>query len=100
MAIFFFSAETVEASNGVHARMFADAFGVPEDPATGSANGCLAAWLVRHRYFGTAEIDLTVEQGVEMGRASKLYLQAFENDGTFSIQVGGRVLPVAEGRLR
>ena len=80
--------------------MFADAFGVPEDPATGSANGCLAAWLVRHRYFGAAEIDLTVEQGVEMGRASRLYLRASENEGQFAIQVGGRVIAVAEGRLR
>jgi trans-2,3-dihydro-3-hydroxyanthranilate isomerase len=99
-AIFLFTAETVDPINKVHARMFADAFGVPEDPATGSANGCLAAWLVRHRYFGVAEIDLTVEQGVEMGRASRLYLRASENEGTFSIQVGGRVIPVAEGRLR
>jgi len=99
-AIFFFAAETVDASNNVHARMFADAFGVPEDPATGSANGCLAAWLVRHRYFGDASIDLTVEQGVEMGRASKLFLRASEKDSTFSIQVGGRVIPVADGRLR
>jgi len=98
-AIFFFCRETVDPSNGVHARMFADAFGVPEDPATGSANGCLAAWLVRHRYFDTGEIDLTVEQGVEMGRSSRLHLRAGENDGTFSIQVGGRVIPVAEGRL-
>ena len=99
-AIFFFSVETVDASNRIHARMFADAFGVPEDPATGSANGCLAAWLVRHRYFGDASIDLTVEQGVEMGRASRLYLRASEKDDAFSIQVGGRVIAVAEGRLR
>ena len=99
-AILFFTAETVDPTNKVHARMFADAFGVPEDPATGSANGCLAAWLVRHRYFGAAEIDLTVEQGVEMGRASRLHLRASVNEGTFSIEVGGRVIPVAEGRLR
>lgn len=99
-AILFFCAETVDPENKIHARMFADAFGVPEDPATGSANGCLAAWLVHHRYFGAAEIDLTVEQGVEMGRASRLHLRATEKDGTFSIQVGGRVIPVAEGHLR
>ena len=99
-AIFFFSSETVDPTNKVHARMFADAFGVPEDPATGSANGCLAAWLVRHRYFEASEIDLTVEQGVEMGRASRLHLRASENEGTFSIHVGGRVIPVAEGCLR
>ncbi len=99
-AIFFFTEDTVDPTNRVHARMFADAFGVPEDPATGSANGCLAAWLVRHRYFGSAEIDLTVEQGVEMGRTARLHLRASEIEGTFSIRVGGRVVPVAEGSLR
>ncbi len=99
-AIFFFTSETVDPSNRIHARMFADAFGVPEDPATGSANGCLAAWLVRHRYFGKREIDLTVEQGVEMGRTARLHLRASEKEGTFSIRVGGRVVPVAEGSLR
>jgi trans-2,3-dihydro-3-hydroxyanthranilate isomerase len=99
-AIFFFSAETADSDNAVHARMFADAFGVPEDPATGSANGCLAAWLVRHRYFDASEIDLTVEQGVEMGRASRLHLRASEKNDAFSIEVGGRVFPVADGCLR
>ena len=43
--------------------MFADYYGVPEDPATGSANGCLAAYLTHHRYFGTDRIDIRVEQG-------------------------------------
>jgi trans-2,3-dihydro-3-hydroxyanthranilate isomerase len=98
-AIFVFAPETVDPSNRIHARMFAGAFGVPEDAATGSANGCLAAWLVRHRYFGEPSIDLTVEQGVEMGRASRLHLRAAEENGTVTIQVGGRVVPVAEGRL-
>ena len=98
-AIFFFTSETVDPSNKIHARMFAGAFGVPEDAATGSANGCLAAWLVRHRYFGEPSIDLTVEQGVEMGRTSRLHLLASEKDGTVEINVGGRVIPVAEGRL-
>ena len=52
--------------------MFAPGLGVSEDPATGSANGCLAGYLVEHRYFGTDYIDVQVEQGYEIGRPSLL----------------------------
>ena len=98
-AIFCFCAETEDPANRVHARMFADAFGVPEDPATGSANGCLAGYLVEYGYFGDGPIDLTVEQGVEMGRPSRLHLRAAKEDGTIRIDVGGAVVPVATGTL-
>ncbi|WP_142860184.1 PhzF family phenazine biosynthesis protein [Salinigranum halophilum] len=79
-------------------RVFADAAGVPEDPATGSSNGCLAAYLVAHRYFDADELDISVEQGHEMGRPSLLHLRAHDGDD-ISVSVGGRVQPVAEGRL-
>jgi len=65
-------------SADLSARMFAPGLGVPEDPATGSANGCLAGYLVEHRYFGTDSIDVRVEQGYEIDRPSLLYLQAPE----------------------
>jgi trans-2,3-dihydro-3-hydroxyanthranilate isomerase len=58
------------------ARFFADYYGVPEDPATGSANGCLAAYLVEHRYFDTDSIEVQVEQGYEIRRPSLLYLRS------------------------
>ena len=45
--------------------MFGDEFGVVEDPATGSANGCLAAYLVKYRDFGSNEINVQVEQGTK-----------------------------------
>ncbi len=78
--------------------MFGDYFGVPEDPATGSANGCLAGYLVQHDVFGGA-IDIRVEQGYEMGRPSLLRLRARRHEGEIDIQVGGRVFPVARGEL-
>ena len=81
------------------ARMFADYFGVPQDPATGSANGCLAAYLVHTAYFGNADIDLHVEQGVVMGRPSRLHLRAGRVGDRIAVRVGGRVISVAEGRL-
>ena len=97
-----FAPET-EGDADLHVRVFADAAGIPEDPATGSSNGCLAAYLVAHRYFGTPEIDVRVEQGLEMGRPSLLHLRAHDvgdgDDEEITVSVGGRVQPVAEGRL-
>ena len=114
--------ETVDPDADLHARVFADWAGVPEDPATGSAAGCLAAYLARHdadarsmeldvpdggreRADGRDAVDCVVEQGIEMGRPSRLRLRASIRDGdrdadaTVDVRVGGRVVPVAEGRL-
>ena len=98
-AILTFCSETYDTANRLNARVFADYYGVPEDPATGSANGCLAAYLVKHRYLGQPAIDLYVEQGIEIGRPSRLHLMAEDKDGGISVQVGGRVIPVATGEL-
>jgi len=98
-AILLFSRETYDPGNNLNARMFADFYGVPEDPATGSANGCLAAYLVRHRYFGEDKIDIKVEQGYEIGRPSLLNLRASENDHKIEVNVGGRVVMVAKGEF-
>ena len=86
------------AEQQLSARMFAGPLGVTEDPATGSANGCLAAWLCQHQYFGAGQIDICVGQGYEIGRPSQLYLSAESTDGDIEVRVGGRVQAVAEGR--
>ncbi len=95
-----FCAEPREPDNDIAARMFAPHYGVPEDPATGSANGCLAGYLSRHSYLGTASVDARVEQGYVMGRPSLLHLQATPTDaGGIDVEVGGSVVPVARGEL-
>jgi len=94
-----FCAETYDAENDLNARVFADYFGVPEDPATGSANGCLAGYLARFRYLGGASVAARVEQGCEIGRPSLLYLRATERGAEIDVQVGGRVRPCAHGVL-
>ena len=81
------------------ARMFANDLGVPEDPATGSAAGCLAAYLVEHRYLGPGSIDVQVEQGYEIRRPSLLYLQASREGEVTNVHVGGKVHLVAKGEL-
>jgi len=78
--ILIFCPETYNTKNQLNVRFFADSLGVPEDSATGSANGCLAGYLVKHRYFGENRIDIRVEQGYEIGRPSLLYLQSEETD--------------------
>ena len=81
------------------ARMFANDLGVPEDPATGSAAGCLAAYLLEHSYLGTDSVDVGVEQGYEIGRPSLLYLRAIRDRDEIKVDVGGKVQMVARGEL-
>lgn len=99
-SIHVFCPETYLTENQVNTRMFDDYHGIAEDPATGSANGCLAAYLVKYRYYGNKEIDIRVEQGYEIGRPSLLMLKAKEEEGgAISVSVGGNVIMVARGEL-
>lgn len=98
-SILVFCPETYKPENHLNVRVFADYFGVPEDPATGSANGCLAGYLVQNSYFGDAVIDLRVEQGYEIGRPSLLLLKAEKKDEEIEVFVGGKVIMVAKGEF-
>jgi len=98
-AILVYCPETYAPENDLNVRVFCDYYGVPEDPATGSANGCLAAYLVKHGYFGGDKIDIRVEQGYEISRPSLLYLRAGQNQGQIYVSVGGKVVTVAKGQL-
>jgi len=86
-----------EESDGLRVRVFMDDPGFLEDPATGSANGDLAGYLLKHNFFGRHNIAYTVSQGREMGRPSKLHIQADCTDGKYTILVGGQAYVVAEG---
>jgi len=98
--IFVFCPETKHPENTFSARMFADYLGIPEDPATGSANGCFAGYLVQHHYLGTEDINnVRVEQGYEINRPSLLRLSAHRHQDRISVQVGGRVIPIAKGEF-
>ena len=94
-----FCPETLKKENSLHVRVFTKFPNVLEDPATGSGNGCLAAYLARHRYFGASKVDIRVEQGCEMGRPSLLFLRSEEKDGHIEVNVGGRVIPIAKGEM-
>jgi len=83
-----------------HTRMFAPALGVNEDPATGSAAVALGAWLARASALSDASFHWVFEQGIEIGRPSRLEVTAEKVAGTITtLQVGGSAVAVAEGVL-
>jgi len=97
--ILIFCPETYYEQNALNVRFFADYLGIAEDPATGSANGCLAGYLVKNKYFGTDSIDIKVEQGYEIRRPSLLMLKAAQKTDKIDVYVGGEVQMIARGEL-
>ncbi|NLE77852.1 MAG: PhzF family phenazine biosynthesis protein [Chloroflexi bacterium] len=98
-----FCRQTVAPEVAVHVRMFAPQLGVPEDPATGSANGALGAYLVRYGavLLTPPTTSIESEQGLEMGRPSRLHIEVdHDQHGVRAVRVGGQVAPVAEGVVR
>jgi len=97
--ILIFTRETYHPDSTLNVRVFVPLLSIPEDPATGSANSCLAGYLSRHQVFGDSQVDIQVEQGMEINRPSRLYLRADKTGPTYDIQVGGKVQWVAQGAL-
>jgi len=91
-----FCREPVNPENHLKVRMIGS---TDEDPATGSANGCLAGYLVKYRYFGGPKVDVRVEQGHEIGRPSLLYLRSEDRGEEIDVYVGGRNAMVAKGEF-
>ncbi|TWT45760.1 Trans-2,3-dihydro-3-hydroxyanthranilate isomerase [Phycisphaerae bacterium RAS1] len=96
-SILAFCPEGYDERHQVSVRVFCEYFGVPEDPATGSGNGCLAAYLLRYRVLGGDALDIRAAQGYEIRRPSLLYLRASHRGEAIDVSVGGGVIPVAEG---
>jgi trans-2,3-dihydro-3-hydroxyanthranilate isomerase len=79
--------------------MFFEANGMREDPATGSANVCLGAYLLKHSYFAGDRLDIKVEQGYEINRPSLLLVRAAWQSGEPRVSVGGHVITTVRGEL-
>lgn len=93
---YFVTRETADPSARLHARMM---FYNGEDPATGSAAGCAAAWMVAH---GVAASDerVVIEQGMEMRRPSRIFVRASKTgDRVVNVRVGGNVVEVLRGEI-
>ena len=93
--VFTFDTEIPEAQ--VHARMFAPAFGIVEDPATGGAAAALAGFLCELE-GRDGSVRWQIEQGFEMGRPSLIELEADKSGGRITaVRVGGRSVLMSEG---
>ncbi len=93
---YFVCRETVDLNARLHARMI---FYNGEDPATGSAAGCAAAWMVAN---GVAQPDerVMIEQGVEMHRPSRIFVRAsLQDDRVVNVRVGGNAVEILRGEL-
>jgi trans-2,3-dihydro-3-hydroxyanthranilate isomerase len=96
---YFVSRETVNPAARLHARML---FYNGEDPATGSAAGCAAAWAVAH---GVAKPDerVLIEQGIEMQRPSRIFVRASQDKNRdnriVNVRVGGNAIEVMRAEV-
>ena len=97
-----FSLQTVSPDTTAHVRFFTPASGISEDPATGSAAGALGAYLVGNGVLGNTggRVELTVEQGGEIGRPSRIYVEV-EHRGKSPtlVRVGGYSVTILRGEL-
>jgi len=98
--VYLFCGETVDAGHGFHARMFAPALGVREDPATGAAAAAFAGLLAAHGGLADGEHAIAIEQGYEMRRPSLIRLVATLADGKLvAASIGGDAVMVTEGSI-
>ena len=89
--------ETVDKNAILHARMI---FYGGEDPATGSAAGPAAAWLLKHGILEPGK-QAFLEQGIEMKRPSRIYVQGkLKNGAPSEIKVGGYCFLVGAGEIQ
>jgi trans-2,3-dihydro-3-hydroxyanthranilate isomerase len=94
--------ETTEPGVDVHTRLFAPGMGIGEDPATGSASGGLGAYLIENRIVPATPptTHLIAEQGIEIGRPSRISIEIDGAPGAVQmIRVGGGVVPLIEGEM-
>lgn len=97
--LYLYTFETISEQAAVHARMFAPGAGVAEDPATGSAAAALAAWLA-HEETLDGEFAWQIEQGLEMGRPSRIETRVLKSAGQLDVFVSGQVVPFSRGVLQ
>jgi trans-2,3-dihydro-3-hydroxyanthranilate isomerase len=100
-----FSRETIEIGESrAHARFFAPANNISEDPATGSASGALGAYLVHHGVSGVeprgGKFQFVIEQGDFMNRPSRINIEITGKTGSIEgVRVGGPSMIVARGEV-
>jgi trans-2,3-dihydro-3-hydroxyanthranilate isomerase len=97
-SVYIFCYDPELPGSSIRARMFDPAFGIEEDPATGSAATALAGYLGSRDRTSDGTLKWAIEQGFEMGRSSILQVEADKtNNQIQEIRVGGASVLVSEG---
>lgn len=98
--VYVFTFETEQPGSDVHARFFAPALGIEEDPATGAAATGLGGYLGARDATETGTVRWVVEQGLEIGRPSRLEVETDKREGAITaIRVGGSAVLVSAGEM-
>ncbi len=99
-ALYLYTLDPEGIGRQYQARMFAPRLGVREDPATGSAAAAFAGVLMQFEPLGDGTHDVSIRQGVAMGRPSTIDLQLVIDEGALrSVEIGGSAVVVSEGTL-
>ena len=97
-SLFFVTEETVEKQNNFNVRMFCiENEQLIEDAATGSANGCFLAYLLKNE---SSEISATTEQGFQMNRKSYINLDGKLKNDKYTLKIGGQVVDISKGKWK
>jgi len=100
VGVFVYCAGGEGEETAFHGRMFGPDFGVPEDPATGSAAATFPGQIAACEQLGDGTHTWLVEQGFEMGRPSLIEIEADIADGAISaVRVGGATVRVSAGEI-
>jgi PhzF family phenazine biosynthesis protein len=99
LSIFAIGAQSPDA--GVRVRAFAPAAGVPEDPVTGSANGCIGAFIAKHGLLARDGTDIryVAEQGIELAQPGRVHVAVSGSGEDLTVRVGGNAVTVLDGEL-
>lgn len=97
--VFVFTQEVENSGSTVHSRMFAPAFGIVEDPATGAASGPLGCYLVHYNVVASApRAEIISEQGIEMNRPSFIRISIEQDDGEITrVAISGQCVLMGGG---
>jgi trans-2,3-dihydro-3-hydroxyanthranilate isomerase len=92
---YFVTRNTGDTRVGLRARAIFET----EDPATGSAAGCTAAWMVKYGIASPAKTVL-IQQGIEVNRPSELFVKASKSgDAITDVRVGGHAVQIMQGEV-
>ncbi len=95
-----FCPEAADPACRIRVRTFAPREGIAEDPVCGSCNGCVGAYLARTGLVGPPPLSYVAEQGVEIGRDGRVFVDVDGGEKALRLRVGGQVITVMDGELR